>query len=1524
MHRKKRILAIILAGIIITSNILPILAITDKEYEEFKIYDNAWHRTTSTEGWPYPMPYNLVQPYQTTDSQYRLNLKKYKKEYDLIGGYLVPKGKSLPTKFNGSGNIDSNNENNKSSSNDNTNAGGNGNTDKKTNPPAVKPIETAIQTPPENVGEIDESGNKINSASNEITYMSEALGTYVQSGGTSSNGYLSSTVDLFGSTSANDISNAQDWQYMLLKGAVVYTMGELNLEDVQGSTIYRQIEKSYDIFHLHGAQTKNISVEGIKSDDQTTIRAFNVLKSNFPKSINASWSSSTKPYEVYPVANKKSYIIMALYKAMGVKYYTPQVVIATPLKNSKDKVLPMLDTPYFKDIQANLQRDLVLFNNGLGRLILFADYNNIEAYINRAINDNLVKEYDIDETYIKENKVREQLFHTTNILDNKVFIDINPANVMGSQPGQNTSVGEDKKKKFTRFYNISRDGISRNRNLRILKGDDDGYTLLEFLTLAANIMYLSGEPELTKEEINDIDIDLGTMISESLTEDQSYALKYLVGKGIINKSSNLLDINSRVTDNFVYETLMRIADPNSRLTYKIPVSDLRRFYKDKGLITQNVEITSADAPISKYSVVPDSVKYTSYAIQKKLITDRYGDINMKDLAIVDISTSGVNEEFKESLRQIKSSNSSTSQFPEIKVEKIKRVGEIGRSFSDRFGNEYLTFIIPDKANSKATKVAILPINKKDIPNNIIEYNLTDKGFDKNVTPLQDSDIDDILKVSPYWYQPKVKRNSGKSYNPNEVITKFAGPIRAEKESTTEIDTYHNIPVTDELKKATIKYTEKNSLTEKTISIGDVLKKLEPPGNPKQVFGDTVVDAVKVNGFYRLHVKCKIAGNLIDSGMKCLDTSAMDIIAEDKDGALTSKTGKKWLSVEAIQKLGITVNYKDGSNIMTLTNPIGHQVFIDNKAMRIISGSTIVSFDDYNSHKIIEEYKGKIHVAAEAVAPLLKVMSLATATNNQVKLNEDTTGSVQMTGVMMYYTDHNIYTRPRIKFDQKSAKLYVDMMTLTSTITPVVVYRKTSKLDDIKISVIVNKCSTDFKNASEYKSKNFREAMGMDYSAKSTNLIDVDPKSVRLTYDKDSNALWFEVKKKSEYIGGAKAIPIYYDDEITKLMNDTTRYFIIDNRSCAMTKSQASQGTQNGTNSTGGADGSTPVKRFKDIPLITHYTYNFNYMLSKDKKDCQVYLKNRDKMQECKLQEYYNPLTLIKGKEDKPTFEAIQLYPTSILKFILLENQPTEKTEVKDIAEGSIILIGGVAYIVDKESKEPQGKTLLKYYAAESTNAINGNNYAYMANKKLNSDTFDYFVNNLKTYVTLTGLDKHIKFTEGAKSRPILLENADVRRLASNYIGPDINKTVYVLREELLEINSSEVAEATDSLSVSAKKMLDKLLGRGDGDVAVLGTIEYAVDSIMSFLLAIVMDIIPRIMMFSLLGLGALSMMSNSKAMRRIMAKFDLAYILSFTMTSFDKLEYSTGWLYSIAGSILIIMIHRNALFMLVDKLMNLS
>lgn len=1531
MH-KKRFLAGLLASAIILSNVLPILAISDAEYQEFKKYNEAWHRTNNASNWPYSKPYYLPEPHMTTDNQYRVNLKKYKKEYDLIDGYLVPKGKSLPTNVNRepsaptTDNADTSKPETPPTPTKPTQPEKKPDDKKKQKTkPKVKPVDTSIKTKPENVGNTDESGNQINSAQNEITYMSEALGSYVPENGKTSNGFLTSTVNLFGSESANTVDKAQDWQYMLLKGAVIYTMGELKLEDVQGSTIYRQLEKAYDIFHLHGAQTKNISVEGIKSDDQTTVRAFNVLKDNFPKAINAGWSSSTKPYEVYPVANKKSYILMALYKAVNVKYYTPQIVIATPLRNSKDAVLPILYTPYFKDVQANLQRDLVLFNNGLGRLILFADYNNIEAYVNRAINDNLVKEYDIDEAYIQENKVREQLFHTTNILDNKIFIDINPKNIMGNQPGQNTSVGEDKRKAFTRFYNITRDGITRNRELRILKNDDQGYTMVDFLTLASKIMYLSGEPELTKEELNDIDIDLGTMVSDSLTEDQSHAIKYLVGKGVINTSTDLTRLSERVTDAFVYETLMRIADPNSRLTYKIPESDLRRFYKDKGMRVQDVEVGGSTIPLTKYSVIPDSISYTSYAIQKKLVTDRYGDINMHDLAIVDISTAGINEEFKESLKRLQASDSNTAQFPELKTEKIKRLGDIGKTFRDRYSNEYLTFTIPDKANSNATRVAIFPMSRKDLPNNIIEFNLTETGFDKNVTPLQDADINDIINTSPFWFIPKVKRNSNKVYDGGEIITKFEQDAGAIYNNSNEVRQEYSVPVTDDLKNYEIRYKD-NLGKVKVMNVAEAIKQLDPPRAPKQTFGEATIEKLKVDGQLRLKIECKVAGVNHNGGLKCFNAIKQDTIKLEPDGSLTNQNGKKWLSLGAIEKMGITIDYKPGSDIMTLTNAIGHQVFIDNKAKRVIAGSTIVSFDDYKGYNIIEDYKGFVHVAAEAVTPLTYSIEMTNEVKNLLKLGSTllvSGGKVgETTGVLMYYTDHNIYTRPRIKADIKKGKLYVDMMTLTSTVTPVVVYRKTSKPDDIKISVIVNKCSTDFKKTDEYKSKNFRAAMGTDYASKATNLIDVDPKSVRLSYDKDANALWFEVKNKKDYIGGGKAIPIYHDNEITELMKDGTFYFIIDNRSCAMTKSQESKPAADGQQKA--EQQTAPEKRFKDIPLITHYTYNFNYMLSKDKKDCQVYIKNRDKMQECKLQEFYNPLTLVKGKEEKPKFEAIQLYPTSILKFILLENQPTEKRTIKDVEKGSIIMIGGVAYIVDIDSPDPKGKILLKYYAAESKNAMTGNNYAYMANKKLPNDMYEYFVNNLKTYVTLTGLDKHIQFTKGDKSKPVLLESADIRRLASNYIGPDINKPVYVLREEILEINSSNLVEGEEPLSVTAKKLLDKLLGRGNSDIAILGTIEYAVDSIMSFLLVVVMDIIPRIMMFSLLGLGALSMMSNSKAMRRIMAKFDLAYILSFTMTTFDKLEYSTGWLYSIVGSVLIIMIHRNALFMLVDKIMNLS
>ena len=62
-------------------------------------------------------------------------------------------------------------------------------------------------------------------------------------------GFLARFVKFEGSSTTTGMTTCEEGRVVLLRGTVLYTMGDTSVQDLSGTVALKYLEKSYDIFH---------------------------------------------------------------------------------------------------------------------------------------------------------------------------------------------------------------------------------------------------------------------------------------------------------------------------------------------------------------------------------------------------------------------------------------------------------------------------------------------------------------------------------------------------------------------------------------------------------------------------------------------------------------------------------------------------------------------------------------------------------------------------------------------------------------------------------------------------------------------------------------------------------------------------------------------------------------------------------------------------------------------------------------------------------------------------------------------------------------------------------------------------------------------------------------------------------------------------------------------------------------------------------------------------------------------------
>lgn len=174
--------------------------------------------------------------------------------------------------------------------------------------------------------------------------------------------------------------------------------------------------------------------------------------------------------------------------------------------------------------------------------------------------------------------------------------------------------------------------VGNNVSVSFSKNETQTLTMLEFLQLARAIMELYGEPILTELEIERalqayaLQLPTGSMSDEAME-----TVRYMAAKGIIEPGT--IDLNKTVTFADIEEILLRIADEQSRLTFKMPnlssSTMSRAGYSKVSLSGVDTEFQSCEEIVN-----PFDSDYYDYYIEA---VDGYTNFYLNKLSGVDLT-----------------------------------------------------------------------------------------------------------------------------------------------------------------------------------------------------------------------------------------------------------------------------------------------------------------------------------------------------------------------------------------------------------------------------------------------------------------------------------------------------------------------------------------------------------------------------------------------------------------------------------------------------------------------------------------------------------------------------------------------------------------------------------------------------------------------------------------------------------------------------------------------------------------------
>ncbi len=293
----------------------------------------------------------------------------------------------------------------------------------------------------------------------------------------------------------------------------------------------------------------------------------------------------------YTLSSKRSLIIMAIYKALGIVYYNKPMTWTADLSPSSIQQFKLVDTPFFSQMpSADLKWNAYTVYNAGGHTYLFMDDNYLEAYMVKAVNDHIISGSDllpefrqhIDETYI---------LHDVGGCEDYALFNRSSSAPSVQFPGvRQGDLGI--------VYNVSDGNISYNYAYQAMN-EETGCTVLDFCTYAYRAMVMNGFAPATQSDSQTSIAINGSKLPEDSTGNSLVAVQYLIKEGILESDIAYNTLNSPIDTNYLLILLARLSDKNVRLPVSQELSPVDIEFAASGYSKTSCALTNLDnAPVN--------------------------------------------------------------------------------------------------------------------------------------------------------------------------------------------------------------------------------------------------------------------------------------------------------------------------------------------------------------------------------------------------------------------------------------------------------------------------------------------------------------------------------------------------------------------------------------------------------------------------------------------------------------------------------------------------------------------------------------------------------------------------------------------------------------------------------------------------------------------------------------------------------------------------------------------------------------
>lgn len=441
------------------------------------------------------------------------------------------------------------------------------------------------------------------------------------------------TISAAQMVSLNDLSgsyykyNIKDTKKQPWSGAVnsAYTVVDWRMFN---STIKDNI---YDVFRIADDNNGLIVQKSKFNADEETKRAINILgnRAFIPENIDIDSGVSYIGEITLDSKINKTEALTAIYKAVGVEFYMPPLISYGNLdgqiiskKETGEKEIRYTSLASLEEAEKYSFYAVAARN---ARNYVYQSPNLVEGYLWQGLQDGIISYEHLTENALKYLSKYQKGEYSQPISRVKKLKDIASQESLDNRFSLAYAVGinKDDENNSSSLEHF----IARYQQPEAFKYE--AISLIDFCVLVSQVMHIQGEPVITESEQKTLTAIYASSLPSTMSAEYYDTILYLVARGIIDNSYTPERLYKPLTWKDMYIILSRVADKNSRLTYKNITIPYDLEMAEDGFISLKPQITELK-PIDIENSIEDGT-YKDIFLKKDSNTT-FIDKNGKELS----------------------------------------------------------------------------------------------------------------------------------------------------------------------------------------------------------------------------------------------------------------------------------------------------------------------------------------------------------------------------------------------------------------------------------------------------------------------------------------------------------------------------------------------------------------------------------------------------------------------------------------------------------------------------------------------------------------------------------------------------------------------------------------------------------------------------------------------------------------------------------------------------------------------------